>query len=94
MRIVWSPEAREDVAEIYRHYAEIDSEYAYQAAERAMRAARLLAERPKLGPVVETTAFRKWRAPKTPYILIYRVDDDRLRIVRVAHHARDWQAFL
>lgn len=91
MRIVWSPQAQSDLASIYEYHAEAGSDFAFRAAERAVGAARLLGERPRLGSIVENTIYRKWRVPRTPYLLIYRAERDRLRIARVFHAAQDWQ---
>jgi plasmid stabilization system protein ParE len=94
VRIVWSPEAQSDLAAIYEYHAEAGSDFAFKAAELAVSAARLLAERPRLGPMVENTDYRKWRVPTTPYLLIYRSEGERLRIARVFHVAQDWQDLL
>jgi toxin ParE1/3/4 len=94
VKVAWSPEAKSDLAAIHHYYAGIDPDFALTAAERAVRAARLLAERPSLGPAVENTLYRKWRVPRTPYILVYRIARDRLRIARVFHVAQDWYDLL
>lgn len=94
MRIVWSPQAQSDLAGIHEFHTEAGSDFAFRAAELAVAAARLLAERPKLGPMVENSDYRKWRVPRTPYLIIYRADGERLRIARVFHAAQDWQDLL
>ena len=94
MKLVWSAPAKADLAAIHDHYRDSAPEHAFTIVALSVRAARLLAERPKLGPVVEDSDYRKWRVPKTKHILIYRIDGDSLRISRVGHSAQDWRALL
>jgi toxin ParE1/3/4 len=94
VRIVWSREAKSDLAALHRYYAQLGSDFAFRTAELAVGAARLLAERPQLGPVIANTLYRKWRVPHTPYLLVYRPDGDQLRIARVVHFAQNWQNML
>jgi toxin ParE1/3/4 len=91
VRIIWSSPAQADLAAIHEHYSETAPEHAFAVAVLAVRAGRLLADQPKLGPVIGDTGHRKWRLAKTDHILIYRIEGDRLRIARVVHAAQDWR---
>ena len=94
MKLLWSAPAKADLAAIHDHYRDSAPEHAFTIVALTVRAARLLAERPKLGPVVEDSEYRKWRIAKTKHILIYRIDGQTLRISRVVHSAQDWRALL
>ena len=94
VRIIWSPAAKSDLAALHEFYREISPDHAFTVTALAVRAARLLAERPKLGPAVGDGDHRKWRVAKTDHILIYRVDGRTLRISRVFHAAQDWKNML
>jgi toxin ParE1/3/4 len=94
VKLIWSAPAKADLAAIHDHYRVSAPEHAFTIVALTVRAARLLAERPKLGPVVEDSDFRKWPIAKTKHILLYRIDVETLRISRVAHGARDWRALL
>ena len=94
LTVWWSPEARADLDAIDAYFAEVDRLHADKVGNLAIAAARFLADNPYAGAIVEHTRQRKWRVPKTRYLLVYRPDGDFLRITRVLHAARDWQRFL
>ena len=94
VRIIWSAPAKADLAAIHEFYRDMSPDYAFTVTALAVRAARLLAERPKLGPAIGDGDYRKWSVSKTNHILIYRIDGRTLRISRVFHAAQDWQNML
>ncbi len=94
MKLIWSAPAKADLAAIHDHYRDSAPEHAFMIVALSVRAARMLAERPKLGPVVEDSDYRKWRIAKTNHILIYRILGETLRISRVVHSAQDWRTML
>ena len=91
MRLIWSAPAKADLAAIHIHYRDIAPEYAFTVVALTVRAARLLAEQPKLGPAIDDSDYRKWRVAKTNHILIYRLEGQNMRISRVVHAAQDWR---
>ncbi len=88
--IVWTTSARIDLARIDDHYSDLDLEFANRTARNAVAAARFLVENPFAGPVVDGTAYRKWRVANSPFLLFYRVARAAIRIVRVRHYREDW----
>ena len=94
VRIIWSAPAKADLAALHEFYRDSAPDHALMVTALAVRAARLLAERPKLGPIVADTDHRKWTIKKTHHILIYRVESERLHISRVAHASQDWHKLL
>lgn len=91
MKIVWSKRAQSDFLRTPEHYTAPGSDFAAAVTARAVSAARLLAERSGMGPKVETSVSRKWRVPHTPFILLYRVDGESLRVARVMYGAQNWR---
>ena len=88
MRVLWLPEALEDVERLYRFLIERDS----RATERAMRAISSGAERlqdlPEAGrPMADETARRELFVPfgAGAYVLRYRIHHDSVVIIRVWH---------
>ena len=88
MRVVWLPEARDDVRRLYDFLIEKDA----RAAERAVRTIRLgatrLREIPNIGRRIEDESGR--RELFLPfgvgaYVLRYRVEGELIVIVRVWH---------
>jgi plasmid stabilization system protein ParE len=94
VRIIWSGPAKADLAAIHEYYRDSAPDHAFTVAALAVRAGRLLAERPKLGHAVADTDHREWRIGKTHYFLIYRVEGQRLHISRVVHASQDWHKLL
>ena len=90
-RAIWSSPAQRDLAELDRFYRERDPRAATRMAEAAVAAGRLLAANPLLGSPVPERRIRKWRVARTPYLIFYRPEGEGIRILRLLHHARDWQ---
>jgi toxin ParE1/3/4 len=77
------------MARILRHYDGLDAALAIEISDRIAAAARTLAELPYAGPVTARGDRRKWRVPKTEYVLFYRPVGDHIRILRVLHGAQE-----
>jgi len=45
---------------------------------------------PKRGPLRDA-ATHSMRVPQTPYILVYRVLDDRVQVIRIFHDRQNWR---
>ena len=95
MKIVWSPESRHDLTQLYAYIA-LDNPQAGQAmVERII----LLVEDnlprfPQLGPIGKVPGTRELVVPGTPYIVPYRVKAQTIEVVRVYHAARRWPDIL
>ncbi len=88
MRLVWLPEARDDVQRLYDFLIDKDP----RAAERAVRAIQLGAERlqeqPRIGHRMDDdTERRELFIPfgVGAYVLRYRIHDEFLVVIRVWH---------
>ena len=51
-----------------------------------------LAPYPHIGRPGKTFGTREFVVPDTPYVVMYRVVDDTLELLRVLHGARKWPA--
>jgi toxin ParE1/3/4 len=89
-RLVWSADARNDLAEIFAY---LDARASRAVADRRLRdidaAARRLGEWPLIGrPRSDLRGnLRSWAVP--PHVLFYRVTDSTVEIVRVIDGRRD-----
>lgn len=90
MRVVWSPQARQDLREIYLYIAEDNPHAARVLQERIKACVNLLTENRYLGRPGRVPGTRELTVPRTPYLLPYRVVKERLEILRVYHGARLW----
>jgi toxin ParE1/3/4 len=87
MRIVWAAESRRQIHEIW-HYIALDNVgAANRMFTRLVAAVEKLAHYPYLGrPGRETS--RELAVAGTPFIVVYRVQDEEIRIVSVLHGAQ------
>jgi len=86
----WTIAARQDLAAIDDHYAELSPDHADRVGRAALAAARFLADRPEAGPRI-TARFRKWRVAQTDYVLLYRPVPDGVEILRMHHVRQNWR---
>jgi toxin ParE1/3/4 len=74
--------------------AEYISRESHAAAQRVVlaieQAVRLLASRPAMGRAGRVEGTRELVVTGTPYIVPYRVREDRVEVLRVFHAARKW----
>ena len=45
---------------------------------------------PRVGPITRD-AIRRKKVARTPYALLYRVENDRILVVRIRHDREDWR---
>ncbi len=85
----WEAQARADLANIVRHFADKDPRAAALLLPRIDAAARGLSEidtgRPGRMP-----GLREKSVPHTRYILAYQIDETEVIVLRVIHSAQNW----
>lgn len=97
MKLVWLPFASFDISSIAEYYeAAASPALATQVVQQIVRSASALTENPHLGrPSESVDGLHEFHVPRLPYLLPYRVIDDRVEILRVFHEAQDrpsaWQ---
>jgi addiction module RelE/StbE family toxin len=90
VKIVWTEPARRDLREIVLYIAQ-DSPYAARALQAEIRTrVALLQDNPNLGRPGRIDGSRELVMGNNPYILPYRVRQDRIEILAVYHGARRW----
>lgn len=91
MRILRTRRFLRELAEIGDYIAERNPAAAYRVVNEIDRAVqRLLSDNPFIGRIGEIDGTRELVVPSTPYIVAYRVGDDRIEILFVQHGARRW----
>jgi plasmid stabilization system protein ParE len=86
--VVWLPGAREDVARLHAFLKEKSARAARAAIAAIREGARTLEAFPQAGrPMDDDTGRRELFVPfgARPYVLRYRLDGDRVVILRVWH---------
>ena len=91
MKIVWSPEAVEDLVSLRAYIAE-DSPATAQRTVRLIIGSieQLLPDNPRMGRAGRVPGTRELVIPRTPDIVPYRLQRTTIQISRVYHAARRW----
>jgi toxin ParE1/3/4 len=88
MRIVWSPTAIANLAEI-RAYIEKDKpEAALSIAKRIVASVDRLSRNPRLGRLGHHAGTRELIIPGTPYLIPYKIERRTIKILAVFHTAQ------
>ena len=83
MRLEWGRCADEDVHHLWMFLAERNVAYADRVEARLKQAAELIGTMPLIGRAGATSETREWSVVDVQYVLEYRVDEDRVLILRV-----------
>ena len=89
MRIVWTPEALRDRAEIWDYIAAENPAAAARMDRLFSDAVAKLAEFPMLGHAGEIAGTREL-TPHRNYRLVYEIVDDTVWVLVLVHAARQW----
>jgi toxin ParE1/3/4 len=89
-RVVWAPKAKQDLREIWRHYArEASPEIAdrilleiAQTGERLAAQALIWRARDEVAPSLRSVLSQ-------PYVIFYRIQGDRVEVARILHERRN-----
>lgn len=91
MKLVWSPEALEDLAAVRAFIARENPTVAKKIVERIVSlVSTQLPENPESGRVGRVPDTRELVSARTPFVVPYRLRSDRVEILRVYHAARQW----
>lgn len=91
LQILWTPAAERDLDHIEKHISKNNPGAALSVVLEVIGTEILLAEHTHIGKPGRVHGTREFVVPDYPsYILIYRVKDDVLEILRVLHAALKW----
>jgi addiction module RelE/StbE family toxin len=90
MRIVWTPAATNDLEQISDYLWEQNPVTAVRLVRQIFSAASDLKKFPNRGRPGKKDGTRELVLPGLPYIIIYEVSEQAVRIVRVLHGAQRW----
>lgn len=89
--VIWTRPAQRDLNKIDDHYVDFAPEYADRVSRMAVKSAQQLIKFPHLGPPVGEDGVRKWGVKRTNFLLLYRVTNSAIEILRVRHAREDWK---
>ncbi len=90
MQIRWTTDASEDLKQIARYIRRDNPPAARRVASTIFDAANSLQQFPNRGRVGRIIGTRECVFPGWPYILVYRVMDTTVEILRIYYGAQDW----
>ncbi len=90
MDIIWLDRARREVVHIREYIARDNPRAARQVARRILEFTEKLRTTPSIGRPGRLYGTRELVVTRTPFIILYRVRDGVIEILRVIHGARRW----
>lgn len=89
MRVIWTPEAQRDRADVWDYIAADNPHAAARMDELFSEAATSLAENPKLGRTGKIAGTREL-IPHESYCLVYEIESETVWVLALVHTARQW----
>jgi addiction module RelE/StbE family toxin len=94
-RVVWSPEAKEDLESISAYISRDSSFYARIVVGKILETARTLGDQPLMGRIVPEYAIDNVRERFVyRYRIIYQVESKQILVVAIVHGAQDLSSSL
>ena len=90
MKVLFSPEARRDLEEIFEFILQERPEMASVVLARISERILSLSEMPHQGRPGRVAGTRELVVPRTPFVVPYQVTGNTVEILRVYHGAREW----
>jgi toxin ParE1/3/4 len=90
MRLVWTQHALADRDAIFKHIEADNPRAAVNVDNHIVTALRRILDFPESGRPGRIVGTRELVVPRTPYIAVYFVVADKVRILRVLHGAQTW----
>lgn len=91
LKLRWTRPALADLVEAQNYIARDNPAAAEAVAQRVWDAAKRLCDNPEIGRQGHVQGTREWPVSQTPYLIVYRVKNDAVEIVRVWHGRQNWQ---
>lgn len=90
-RLRWATLALDDLEQLRDYLRLRDPAAARRVVEAVRERAKLLKQHPMAGPPLDIGEARKLSVGRYPYLLVYRVSDGEVTILRVHHAAEAWR---
>lgn len=90
MTIEWVPTAESDFYGQFVHIAEKDPAAAVAVGDRIMAHIEHLNANPSMGKPGRRAGTRELVVPRTPFIVVYRLRDDDVQILRILHGSQSF----
>jgi toxin ParE1/3/4 len=94
MKVVWSRRALRHLTHVRDYIAKDDLKAAEGIASRILESVERLAAHPHIGRSGRIVGTRELVVSGTPYVVPYRIRDERLELIAVFHGRQRWPAKL
>ena len=90
MCVRWTKSAADDLEAIVNFVRADNTEAARRVARKLYMAAQSLNEMPRRGRAGQVEGTRELIVAPFPYIVVYQVTEQEIRIIRIRHAAQEW----
>ena len=90
MKVVWSRRAIRHLVSLGEFIAKDSEQNAGLVAERILSSVDVLRAHPEIGRPGRASGTRELVVPDTPFIIPYRVKENRLELIAVLHGRQKW----
>lgn len=90
MRITWLATAKRDFVSQIAFVGERNPNAAVRLGDNVHAAVRALLDHPLLGRPGRVSGTRELVIRNTPYVMVYRIEKDRIALLRLLHGAQRW----
>lgn len=90
MKVLWSPRAAADLNELVDFIAADKPDAAKRVGERIYYQVERLRSSPLIGRVGFLPGTRELIIAPWPYVAVYKVTGDTVRVIRLRHTSRQW----
>jgi toxin ParE1/3/4 len=90
LKVEWHPLARTDFIDLIEYIAADNPSAAYRVHDNLREQVQLLTRFPKMGRLGRIPGTRELVLKGLPYIVVYRISENLMTILRVLHGARKW----
>ncbi len=90
MKVIWFKSAVLDLISVKDYITQDNPQAAQQVVQRINDKVSLLSEQPGIGRPGRVPNTKELLVDRTPFILPYRVRDNKIEILRVLHTSRCW----
>ena len=91
MKAKWTHPALADLIEAQSYIARENPQAAEKIAQRIWETSLNLEYNPEIGRPGHIEGTREWVVGQTPYLVVYRIRDNQVEILRVWHARQNWQ---
>jgi toxin ParE1/3/4 len=94
MKVHWLKAAAHSLDQEYAYLSERNPEVAKRVFKRIVASTERLGQFPDSGRQGQVSGTRELIVPGIPYLIVYRVTDQGVEILRVFHESRNWPGLM